>query len=102
MNIAKIIEEHKNSFLKAKDELEASRIKQPDREFPVKAKKRTLNVLRARVVNLTKARDEAVQDFTARIKSVEKDIVRLENEIKKTENSVGVNIKKRPTKKKST
>ena len=82
MNIATFLEQQKELFLKAKAELEASRLKQPDREFPIRMKEKTVATLRARVTSLANAKEEAVQEFDARITSLKADIARLEKEIK--------------------
>jgi len=90
MNITKILEEHKKVFLEAKDELEAARLKKPDREFPVKVKERTISTLKTRVTNLVNAKEEAVQEFDVRIKSMQADITRLEKEIVDARNLLGI------------
>lgn len=90
MNIAKILEEHKKAFLEAKDELEASRLKKPDREFPVKAKQQTLSILKKRLTNLGNAKQEAVQKFNVRVETTQAHIVRLEKEIVDAQNLLGI------------
>ncbi len=81
MNISKIIEEQQKNFLNAKDELEAARLKKPDRQFPVKIKERTIVSLKSRVTDLVKAKEEAIQEFDVNIKALQTDISRLEKEI---------------------
>lgn len=81
MNISKIIAEQQDNFLKAKDELEAARLKNPDRQFPVKIKERTIVSLEARVTDLVKAKEAAIQEFDVSIRSLRADISRLKKEI---------------------
>ncbi len=81
MNISKIIAEQQKNFLKAKDELEATRLKKPDRQFPVKIKERTIVSLKARVTDLVKAKEDAIQEFDVSIRSLQADISRLKKEI---------------------
>ncbi len=93
MNLTKILEEHKKSFLEAKDELEASRLKKPDRQFPVKVKEQTIMSLQARVSNLVKAKEAAIQDFDTRIKSMQADILKLNKEVQDTKSTLFANTR---------
>ncbi len=92
MNITKILEEHKESFSKAKEELEASRLRKPDREFPIKSKERTILTLKARVTNLTSAKKEAQREFDVSIKSMQTEITRLEKEIVDARNLLDIKV----------
>lgn len=96
--IEKMLAEQQKLFMEAKKRLEEARRKPPPLDAVVDVKGNTLTNLKTRVVNLVRAKDEAIERFDGQIATYQKDIARLEKEIERDKKGVG--LEKKTAKKK--
>ncbi len=82
MTIVKLLAEQRERFNKAKEELEAARVKPPDTKLPLKLTKETLQRFKSRIADLEKEKRAAVKAFDLKIKTGQAEIKRLEKELK--------------------
>jgi hypothetical protein len=97
--LAKIFALHQDLVTNARAQLDTARGEPPaDIKAPIRQKEKTVAILKSRVENLAKAKEEAVLAFDAQINAYQADVKRLETEI--SEDGKILDIKPAPTPKK--